>query len=142
MTSTPPAQGTSAVAIERAVAAALETVRRNIAAFGDSYPDDTTTDGRYPLRPAAGGIPEGGNRGLDDELLAGDAVARVASTPETSCSGMPPRATRPTSRAGCAPARTSRRTTSASSTACRRWPRGGCSATRTRGMPGCSPRTT
>ncbi|HEX5859100.1 MAG TPA: glycoside hydrolase family 88 protein [Microbacterium sp.] len=71
MTSTPPAQGTSARTVERAVAAALETVRRNIPAFGDSYPDDTTTDGRYPLRPAAGGIPEGGNRGWTTSFWPG-----------------------------------------------------------------------
>ena len=71
MTSTPPAQGTSARTVERAVAAALETVRRNIPAFGDSYPDDTTTDGRYLLRPAAGGIPEGGNRGWTTSFWPG-----------------------------------------------------------------------
>ena len=48
---------------DAAIAAALATIRRNIARFGDSYPDDTTRDGRYPLRPAGDGIPEGGNRG-------------------------------------------------------------------------------
>ena len=48
---------------DAAIAAALATIRRNIARFGDSYPDDTTTDGRYPLRPAGDGIREGGNRG-------------------------------------------------------------------------------
>ncbi len=46
-----------------AVAAALTTVRRNAVAFGDLFPDDTTRDGDYPLRPAAEGFAEGANRG-------------------------------------------------------------------------------
>ena len=54
-----------------AIAVALATIRRNIARFGDSYPDDTTMDGRYPPRPAAGGIPEGGNRGWTTSFWPG-----------------------------------------------------------------------
>jgi len=42
---------------------AVDTVRRNIAAFGDDYPGDTTTAGRYLPRPAGDGVDEGGNRG-------------------------------------------------------------------------------
>jgi unsaturated chondroitin disaccharide hydrolase len=60
ISSTPPA---TTAAVHVAIAAALDTVRRNVASFGDRYPDDTTTDGRYLLRPASGGIPLGGNRG-------------------------------------------------------------------------------
>src|SRR4051794_38462504 len=63
MTSTPPTQERTALTAEPALAGALSTVRRNIAAFGDLYPDDTTRDDRYPLRPAEGVFPEGGNRG-------------------------------------------------------------------------------
>ena len=63
MNSLSPAWDQADVDTGAALAAALATIRRNIARFGDSYPDDTTADGRYPLRPAAGGIPEGGNRG-------------------------------------------------------------------------------
>lgn len=54
-----------------AVAAALATVRRNIAGFGDRYPDDTTAGGRYPLRPATDGIPEGGNWGWTTSFWPG-----------------------------------------------------------------------
>lgn len=49
--------------IASALDSAIDTVRRNISRFGDRYPDDTTRDGRYPLRPARGNIPEGGNHG-------------------------------------------------------------------------------
>ena len=49
--------------VQAAVDAALATVRRNITAFGASYPDDTTLNGKYPLRKAQSGIAEGGNSG-------------------------------------------------------------------------------
>ncbi|MFT3888760.1 MAG: glycoside hydrolase family 88 protein [Arachnia sp.] len=49
--------------VPAAVAAALNTVTRNIAAFGPAYPDDTTVDNRYRLRTARSGIAEGGNSG-------------------------------------------------------------------------------
>jgi unsaturated chondroitin disaccharide hydrolase len=59
----PITQGTIASAADLALDAALKTVRRNIASFGDDYPDDTTTHNRYELRPAVDGFPLGGNRG-------------------------------------------------------------------------------
>ena len=62
MTSIQPAQG-SAIAVDTAFDAALSTVRRNIGAFGDAYPGDTTIDDRYQPRPAEGAFPLGGNRG-------------------------------------------------------------------------------
>jgi unsaturated chondroitin disaccharide hydrolase len=57
--------------LSQAVADAVSTVRRNAAAFGDLYPDDTTRDGRYPLRPAAGRFAEGANRGWTTSFWAG-----------------------------------------------------------------------
>jgi len=54
-----------------AVDAALATIRRNIAAFGDAYPDDTTHDGRYPARPATPELPEGANRGWTTSFWPG-----------------------------------------------------------------------
>jgi unsaturated chondroitin disaccharide hydrolase len=63
MNSLPSAWDQARVDPGAAIAAALATIRRNIARFGDSYPDDTTRDGRYPLRPEGDGVPEGGNRG-------------------------------------------------------------------------------
>lgn len=63
MNSLSPAWDQAGVDTGAAIAVALATIRRNIARFGDSYPDDTTADGRYLLRPATGGVPEGDNRG-------------------------------------------------------------------------------
>lgn len=63
MNSLSPAWDQAGVDTGAAIARALATIRRNLNRFGDRYPDDTTTAGRYPVRPAAGGIPEGGNRG-------------------------------------------------------------------------------
>lgn len=57
--------------VPAALTAALATVRRNIAAFGDRYPDDTTAAGRYPLRPAAAGVAEGGNSGWTTSFWPG-----------------------------------------------------------------------
>ena len=54
-----------------ALAAALATVRRNIAVLGDRYPDDTTEQGRYPLRAATEGIAEGGNWGWTTSFWSG-----------------------------------------------------------------------
>ena len=58
-------------ATDPAIARAITTVRRNADAFGERYPDDTTTDGRYPVRPAAGEVPEGGNRGWTTSFVSG-----------------------------------------------------------------------
>jgi unsaturated chondroitin disaccharide hydrolase len=41
-----------------AAATALRTVDANIASFGTRYPADTTTDDRYPLRPARADLPD------------------------------------------------------------------------------------
>lgn len=77
MTSTSPAPGTRATpshlvdGIDAAIAAALSTVRRNIATFGAQYPGDTTADDRYELRPAEGGIGLGGNRGWTTSFRTG-----------------------------------------------------------------------
>lgn len=69
---TPPLPGALVAAdVAQALSAAVGTVRRNITAFGDLYPDDTTTDGRYLPRPAAGSIPEGGNRGWTTSFWPG-----------------------------------------------------------------------
>lgn len=89
MTSTTPETGRITTPIDTAIAAALSTVRRNIAAYGDLYPDDTTRGDRYELRPAAGGITEGGNHGWTTSFwpgmqwiaweLTGDVAFRAAA---------------------------------------------------------------
>lgn len=61
----------SGVADDPAIKDAVTTVRRNLGIFGGSYPDDTTSAGRYRLRPAADGIPEGGNRGWTTSFWSG-----------------------------------------------------------------------
>lgn len=62
----------SAIAgLDRALADALSTVRRNIGAFGSAYPDDTTTDDRYLLRPAHKGFPVGANQGWTTSFWPG-----------------------------------------------------------------------
>ncbi|MBW9094785.1 glycoside hydrolase family 88 protein [Microbacterium jejuense] len=71
MTSTSPASGTRAPRVDDAIADALSTIRRNIAKFGPAYPDDTTVDDRYELRPAEGNIPLGGNRGWTTSFRTG-----------------------------------------------------------------------
>ncbi|MDQ7877052.1 glycoside hydrolase family 88 protein [Microbacterium sp. QXD-8] len=77
MTSTSPAPGTRAtpadqrIAADDAITAALSRIRRNIATFGGAYPDDTTVDDRYQVRPAEGGIPVGGNRGWTTSFRTG-----------------------------------------------------------------------
>lgn len=54
-----------------AVAAALRTIDANIAEFGERYPGDTTVRGRYRLRPAALGLPEGANIGWTTSFWPG-----------------------------------------------------------------------
>jgi unsaturated chondroitin disaccharide hydrolase len=71
MTSTSPASGTRPSQVDDAIADALSTIRRNIATFGAAYPDDTTVDDRYELRPSEGGIPLGGNRGWTTSFRTG-----------------------------------------------------------------------
>lgn len=61
----------SAIDARSAIEAALRTVRRNIEAWGPSYPDDTTRDGRYLPRPAGAGVGEGGNRGWTTSFWPG-----------------------------------------------------------------------
>jgi unsaturated chondroitin disaccharide hydrolase len=68
---TPSTQGKTASAADLAIGAALDTVRRNIAAFDGAYPNDTTLDGRYLHRPALGDIPLGGNRGWTTSFWSG-----------------------------------------------------------------------
>jgi len=68
---TSPTPGTTATAVELAIAAALATVRRNSATFGSGYPDDTTANGRYLPRPAVPGFPLGGNRGWTTSFFTG-----------------------------------------------------------------------
>jgi len=71
MTSPSPAHDSTAVEIDGAIAAALTTVRRNIAAFGQRYPDDTTDGEHYPVRPAAHGFAAGANRGWTTSFWPG-----------------------------------------------------------------------
>ncbi len=71
MTFNPPVPDVSVTAADTAIAAALSTIRRNISTFGARYPDDTTTSDRYRLRPAAGGIGVGGNRGWTTSFRTG-----------------------------------------------------------------------
>ena len=71
MTSTSSAHDRIPPAPDPAIDRALATVRRNVATFGARYPDDTTIAGRYALRPAAGDVPEGGNRGWTTSFVTG-----------------------------------------------------------------------
>ncbi|NYF12721.1 unsaturated chondroitin disaccharide hydrolase [Pseudoclavibacter sp. JAI123] len=57
--------------VENALAAATDTVRRNIEAFGAAYPDDTTSDNRYLLRPATDTFAAGANRGWTTSFWPG-----------------------------------------------------------------------
>jgi len=56
---------------QNAIAAALTTVRTNIVKFDGQYPDDTTTDDRYLLRPAQGEFARGANRGWTTSFWTG-----------------------------------------------------------------------
>lgn len=60
-----------ATALAPAVETAVATVRANIDRWGLTYPDDTTTDGRYLPRPAAPGFAEGANRGWTTSFWPG-----------------------------------------------------------------------
>ncbi len=62
---------TAHVDTDRAIAQVLATVRANIDAFGARYPDDTTRENRYPLRPAVPGFAEGANRGWTTSFWPG-----------------------------------------------------------------------
>ncbi len=67
-----PAVTTPAPAVTTAARdAALETVRRNIALHGDLYPDDTTRENRYEIRPAIPGFEAGANRGWTTSFWPG-----------------------------------------------------------------------
>lgn len=69
MTSTVPLP--SRVADDPAVVKALRTIRNNLATLQGRFPADTTTHGRYRLRPAVEGFPEGANRGWTTGFWAG-----------------------------------------------------------------------
>lgn len=57
--------------IQTATAAALTTVDRNLQAFVDTYPADATENGRYPVRRARHGYPEGSHTGWTTGFWAG-----------------------------------------------------------------------
>lgn len=68
----PAAAPASALAVlDPAVVAALATVRRTAPAFAQAYPDDTTHDGRYLVRPAIEGFAEGANQGWTTSFVPG-----------------------------------------------------------------------
>ncbi|MFY1671454.1 glycoside hydrolase family 88 protein [Plantactinospora sp. WMMB334] len=71
MTATDVRPSPDAGATAHAVAAALRTIGRNIDALGDRYPADTTAGNRYPLRPPAGGLPQGSNVGWTTSFWPG-----------------------------------------------------------------------
>lgn len=54
-----------------AVAAALRTIDANITEFGERFPGDTTVQGRYRMRPASAGLPEGANVGWTTSFWPG-----------------------------------------------------------------------
>jgi unsaturated chondroitin disaccharide hydrolase len=68
---TPSTTSPAVATVPRALDDALATLRRNIANFGLSYPDDTTTNGKYLLRPAAGPFTVGANRGWTTSFWPG-----------------------------------------------------------------------
>lgn len=83
MTTSPPTTGAGTARVEPvrveparvdpapAIAQVLATIRANIDAFGPRYPDDTTRDNRYALRPAVPGFAEGANRGWTTSFWPG-----------------------------------------------------------------------
>lgn len=71
MTATPRTRVLTPAAVSTALEAALRTVRHNVDLLGDAYPDDTTTDGRYLIRPAVPGFPPGANRGWTTSFWPG-----------------------------------------------------------------------
>ncbi|WP_454111592.1 glycoside hydrolase family 88 protein [Microbacterium aurum] len=70
-TGAPATQTTASQTTTAALDAALSTVRRNISLHGDLYPDDTTTDDRYPIRSAVPGFAAGENRGWTTSFWPG-----------------------------------------------------------------------
>ena len=50
---------------------AIDTVRRNLTRFGNRYPDDTTDEARYELRPSIPGFAPGANRGWTTSFWTG-----------------------------------------------------------------------
>lgn len=71
MTSTLSSLSDAGTAHDPAVTAALATVRRTADAFAQQYPDDTTHDGRYLVRPAIEGFAEGANQGWTTSFIPG-----------------------------------------------------------------------
>jgi unsaturated chondroitin disaccharide hydrolase len=71
MTPTQAGQTSAATRTDAPLAAALATVRANITAFANAYPDDTTRGGTYPPRPATAEFPEGANRGWTTSFWPG-----------------------------------------------------------------------
>lgn len=71
MTATDVRPSPDAEAVAAAVSAALRTVDANIDAFGERYPADTTTGGRYPFRPPGAGQPRGANVGWTTSFWPG-----------------------------------------------------------------------
>lgn len=61
----------TALDTERGVATARRILTGHLSRFADRYPDDTTVDGVYPLRPAQFGEPEGGNTEWTTGFLPG-----------------------------------------------------------------------
>jgi unsaturated chondroitin disaccharide hydrolase len=57
--------------LQSALLRAVGSVKTNAEAFGPSFPGDTTVGGRYPLREACAGIPEGGNGGWTTSFWSG-----------------------------------------------------------------------
>ncbi|MDR2723261.1 MAG: glycoside hydrolase family 88 protein [Cellulomonadaceae bacterium] len=57
--------------LKKALADAIDTTRRNIPAFADRYPDDTTVNNWYPPRPARDGFPQGANEGWTTSFIPG-----------------------------------------------------------------------
>tara|TARA_R110002051_G_scaffold80954_3_gene144999 strand:- start:15941 stop:17122 length:1182 start_codon:yes stop_codon:yes gene_type:complete len=66
-----PDTSTRAATEQSAISAALATVQNNISTFDGNYPDDTTTDNRYELRPAQGEFALGANRGWTTSFWTG-----------------------------------------------------------------------
>ena len=58
--------------LDNAQKRAIATVKETSSRFGLRYPDDTTKENWYPLRPAAGGVSEGGNHGWTTSFVPGE----------------------------------------------------------------------
>lgn len=61
----------SAVSLQIAVENALKTIDANMAAFGDRFPENTTTANHYPLRTAQYGFAAGDNYGWTTSFWSG-----------------------------------------------------------------------